>query len=71
MLIDNAIPRIGKGVISDTKVWVPTIDAPSAKPTKILPPKYMAGVSEMYATAIPDEETTMHVRNIARRPNQS
>ena len=70
VLTDNAIPRIGKGAISDTNVCVPTMDAPSANPARIFAPKYMAGVSDAYAIAIAVEAITITIKKIARQPNQ-
>jgi hypothetical protein len=68
MFIDSAIPRIGKGAISDTYVCVVVCIIPTAMPVKILPPRNSRELLEMKATAIPADARTMAIVITSFRP---
>ncbi len=67
----KAIPRIGKGAISDT-YFCPTVMAmPTANPVIIFPPRNWAGFSATKLRATPAAAVTAVNRNPNRQPNQS
>jgi hypothetical protein len=68
---DKAMPRMGRGAVSETYVCVAVLMMPTASPAQILLARNCAGVAATHATATPAAAIAMPAANSTRRPSAS